>query len=1435
MDFRVLGPLTVREGDRALKLGGYRQQLVLAVLLLHPEGELSADFLIDAVWGEHPPRSARKTLQAYLSRLRRALGEGVIVATPHGYSLSLSSSQLDSLQFEDLSARGNQLLTSNPAGAADLLERALSLWRGMPFGDLGYEAAIQPEAQRFLELRLTTLENRIAADLDLGQAAVLAAELEQLVEEHPLRERFHEQLMIALYRSERQADALRAYQNARTLLGEELGIEPSRRLQALEEKILMQDPSIDGPEAHPPPIATALERNPYKGLRPFSEADSDDFFGRDDLIDSLEQRIRETALLVVVGASGSGKSSVVGAGLVPRLRAAAHETWEIVEIVPGMRPLRELARALGQSIDNVRGDDLDLLRAVQQVASSETDRFLVVIDQCEELFHSDVDGRDRSRFLRNLVEAVEDPYSQLTVLATLRADFYDRAIAEPGFGPLLAANSLTVVPMNPAELEAAAARPAAGVGVQLEPELIAELSSDMAGQPGSLPLYQYVLTLLFDERTGSTLTRSAYHQIGGLRGALALRAEGVYIDLEPECQIIARQLLLRCASLGAGRPDTRRRVERSEIDDLGLDADSVEATLGAFDRARLLSFDRDPATGHTTVEVAHEALLAEWPRLRGWLDDVREDLRLHASLATQVAEWEDSDRSPDYLLSGARLEQYEGWSEESTIHLTASERELVDRSIDQRDAERADDEARRKHELDVERKSVRRLRWLVGATTIAVLVVGVLSVFAINRSREAVSNEREARARELANAARSIVTADPELAVLLALEAVDATRSAEGYVLREAAEVLHLALNSQRLVGEATGEWAVDFAPSGEVVVGGDRVRFIDPLTGSTLREFAPDFGDRDIESFAVDPDGRLLATAEGSSLVVREVSSGAVVMKENLYEAIFNVAFSPDGRMVAALAPWGDGIKVWSVDDGEALLEVAEPEGWPKDDCCPATALIFSPDNRQILGTTWSGEVLIVDVESTERVATLAGHDGPVTGVAYLRDGQTMVTSSFDGLVRFWDGETGSELLAFDADVGQVVSLAVSPDGTKLLTGGDGGIVKIWSASSGGARLEATLSPGHQSFVLGVAFDRSGTVGASVGFDKKVLVWNVAPLGEIAAWTAGLPVAFAGNGTHIATTGPDGRSIVIRRTSDWQPETVLADVAVGASSETDQWKQIGGIAVNPARDRVAVVTADNADGLGSVTVWDATTGSKLHTLLEDVFVKGSVDFSDDGSLVAAAVCNRPGPTAYVWNVETGEQVFSTPPSDCGQSIDLDTTGRLLAVQTIDEYEPNVRVWDIGTGREVFARDHHPGWIGAVQISPDGSRLLTGGGDGTVIVWDVETGDLKRVLTGHTGAVEDATWSSDGRLIISGSHDGTVRVWDAANGETLVVLEGHNTWPFVDMTPDRQYVVTATPGTARVWTLDLEELADIARARVRRSLNAAECETYHFTECPDAS
>lgn len=1434
MDFRVLGPLTVQDGNRAVRLGGYRQQLVLAVLLLHANRELSTDWLIDAVWGEEPPRTARKTLQAYVSRLRSSLGRGTIVATPFGYTLRASAECLDSVQFEGLAMRGRQLLEESPAAACDSLSRALALWRGMPFGELGSEASLQPETQRLLELRLVATEDRIDADLASGNGHGLIAELGQLVEEYPLRERLRGQLMLGLYRSGRQADALRAYQATRHILGEELGIEPSRQLQELEDQILQQDPTIDGPAVQPTATGSIAVRNPYKGLLSFGEGDAEDFFGRDELVDELERRVHQEPFVAVVGASGCGKSSAVFAGLLPRLRSADDDRWVLIDMVPGKRPFAEFARAMHQKTEDRRGDGLDVLRAVQIAVPANGSRMLLVIDQFEELFHDDVDANERSWFVHNLVEAVEDPCSNLTVVATLRADFFGQAISQARLGPLIAAGTLSVVPLTAAELEEAAIRPAERVGVRFEPELIAELSSDMAGQPAALPLFEYVLTQLFEERSGSQLTRSDYRTVGGLSGALTRRAEEVFTGLNVAEQDIARQVFLRSAALGAGHRDVRRRINRDELDELGFDPANLEATLRAFDETRLLSFDRNPTTGRSTVEVAHEALFREWPRLRSWIHDAREDLRVHAILAAQALEWETSQRDASYLLTGSRLERYEDWPDDSSISFTTLERALVAESTARRDAQLAAEEIRRNQELLVERQSVRRLRWLVAAAALVVIVVGALSIVAVERGRVAAANEREARARELANAARNNVDEDADLAVLLALQATRATRSGGDEVLREAEEALHLAVNAQRLLARGEGEWSVVFSPSGDLLVGGETVRSIDPTTGSTLREYAGTTGSGDEWSAAVSPDGTLVAAA-GPNLTIVSADTGDLILREYLDGPVFEVAFSPDGQTVATLAGYSGGLQVFRIADGALLAQHADRTGWPKEFCCPATDLVFSPDGNHVAATTWTGEVWIVETATGDRAATLTGHDGPVTGVAYVDDGRTIVTSSFDGSVRFWDVATQQQRSSFDAGVGQVVSLGVSPDESQILAGGDGGAVNLWTTSSGGWRLRENLRPGHPAFVLNAAFDASGQLGATVGLQDRVLVWDVTPTGqgEVAAWAAGRPVAFSDDGAHIATTGPDGRSIVVRHTADWQAAIEVTDQVAERTERTTPWGHVGGIALSPAMDLVAAATAGD-DDVGSVKIWSARTGELAHTLLEGAFVKGSLDFSDDGRLLAAAVCNRPGPTAHVWNTTTGDVVFTTPPGDCGQAVDLDPTGRLLAVQTLDEAPESVQIWELTSGEQVAALAHPPAWLGAVRFSPDGSQLLTGGADGTVRIWEMESGSLTRVLTGHTGAVEDASWSADGSAILSGSHDGTVRMWDAATGETLLVLEGHDSFPFVEPSPGGAHVATATAGAVRIWTLDLDELTTIAQRRVPRSLTTAECLTYHFAECPAA-
>src|ERR671911_1885186 len=395
------------------------------------------------------------------------------------------------------------------------------------------------------------------------------------------------------------------------------------------------------------------ERNPYKGLQPFTEADARDFFGREGLIRRLVARLGEAApgsrFLAVVGASGSGKSSVVRAGLVPAIRVGAlggPEDPFVAEMFPGEHPIDELEAALlriaVRPVPRLR-ERLDsgsrgLLEVVDVVAPGEAE-VVVVVDQFEEAFTLTTDERERELFLESLRVAAADPESRLRVIVTLRADFYDRPLVYPRFGELLADRTEAVPPLAPDELERAIRGPAERLGVRPEPGLVAELIADVAHQPGALPLLQYALTELFERPNQDRLTLAAFQDVGGATGALSARAEQLYETTDPTGRRATKQVFLRLVTLGEGRQDTRRRVTRSELDALEVEREAIDLVLDTFGRHRLLTFDREPSTREPTVEIAHEALLGAWGRLRPWIDDAREDLRQERGLVRAAAEW----------------------------------------------------------------------------------------------------------------------------------------------------------------------------------------------------------------------------------------------------------------------------------------------------------------------------------------------------------------------------------------------------------------------------------------------------------------------------------------------------------------------------------------------------------------------------------------------------------------------------------------------------------------------------------------------------------------------------------------------------------------------------------------------------------------------------
>ena len=745
MEYRMLGPLEVIKDGASLDLGPDKQRSLLALLLVNANHTVTTDRILEELWGDEA-EGKENALWVYISRLRSALGEEhgepkALLTKDGGYSLAVDPPSIDSLRFESEAVSGRAAMKDDPEAASEVLGGALSLWRGDVLEDFRYDEFAQAEISRLDELRVAAIEDRIEAELRLGGSGELISELDTLTEANPLRERPISLKMLALYRAGKQAEALRTFEQFRRSIGEEMGIDPSPELVRLEEQILLHDSRLKTTmRARAMTLPSDHAVNPFKGLQPFQEADAEHFFGRDRLVADVVRRIADQRMVTLVGPSGSGKSSVVRAGVIPALRKNAipdSDRWLIAQMVPGSRPFDELEAALLRSTidapdslsDQLQGGEASILRAALRVLPEDTAKIIIVIDQFEELFTLVTDETTRTRFLDQLTEVVDDPHGRIRVLLTLRADFYDRPLQYPAFGARMGDGVVNVVPMAPDELKYAAERPAARGGVTLEPSLLASLLSDVVGQPGALPLFQYTLTELFDRRNEGNLSLDVYDAMGGLRGTLTRRADELFGELTASQAAAARQLFLRLVTIADTDEWSRRRVRASEIIALDIDVVDLQAVIGAYGAARLLTFDRDHVSGSPTVEVAHEALLTEWERLREWIDEARDDVRRQVRLAAAGAEWRSSGDNPDYLLSGSRLQEYEVWATLTTLSLTRGERAYLDASVTEREAIATVETERASREVALDRRARRRL-WGLAAAVVVLAGIGLAVILA---------------------------------------------------------------------------------------------------------------------------------------------------------------------------------------------------------------------------------------------------------------------------------------------------------------------------------------------------------------------------------------------------------------------------------------------------------------------------------------------------------------------------------------------------------------------------------------------------------------------------------------------------------------------------------------------------------------------------------
>jgi WD40 repeat protein/serine/threonine protein kinase len=1695
MECRLLGSLEVSDNGCNPSLGGPKQRTVLAHLLLRPNQVVTADRLIDEIWGDHPPAAARSTLQGYVSHLRKALGPGRLEGRSGGYVLHVDPAQIDAVRFEALVKEGRDLVAADPAAAAFAFGEALSLWRGPAINDLSQQASLQPEIARLEELRMEAVEGRIGAELSLGRHVELVAELETLVASYPLRERLWSQLMTALYRAGRQADALAAFQRTRVILAQELGIDPSPELERVHGRILRQDPALDiagqplrgyrlleqvgagafgsvhrafqpevgrevavkvihtrfandpefirrfeteaqlvarlehphivplydfwrepegaylvmrylrggslrehlaeGPlesqrvarlldqlapalsaahrqgivhrdvkpgnilfdeegnaylsdfgiakdlatavsdtpsptprphgyylspeeikgdpvtpqtdiytmgvvlfEAlsgrHPfaatapeeiaarhlrdpiPPLtglrqdlpkavddvvaratakdpalrypdavslAVALRQaltpgvrplpaprtdvpNPYKGLRPFFEADAPDFFGREVLTGRVLARLRQegegSRFLAVVGPSGSGKSSLVRAGVIPAVKDGAlpgSDHWYTLEIHPGAHPFEELAAGLtriavhppSSLVERMERDDGGFLQVVDDILPPGSE-LLLVIDQFEEVFTFVEHEEQRARFLSLLVAGATDPGSRVRVLITLRADFYDRPLAYKRFGELVLACNEGVTPLSVGELERAVTGPAERVGVDVDPSLVVDIVSEVAAHPGALPLLQYALTEMFERRSDSRLTLEAYGEIGGVSGALARRAETLYDRLNRAGKDAARQLFLRLVTVGdEGSADTRRRVLRTELASLDVDSESMNTVVDAFGARRLLTFDRDPVTRGPTVEVAHEALISEWGRLRGWIEGAREDLRAHRRLSSAADEWAGAGRDQSFLLRGDRLARFESWAQISGLALTGIERDYLDVSVNQRDAERRDEEARRARERQLKLRSRVTLRALVAVFAVLTLVASGLTVLTLHQANRARTEARLATARELAGAAVANLEVDPQRSILLALEAVDATRDKDGFVVREAEEALHRAVQLSRIIrvvprggnGLAVSSDGSRFATTGADPADNTATVW-DIETGKRLLVLTgPDVGR---PAVAFSPDDRLIATSHKDGTVrLWDGDTGEQVRSlRGPAGPVATPSFSPDGKLLASAGP--RAVRVWEVAGGRRETVLTADEDL-------VTKAEFSPGGSRLAAGSIDGTATIWDL-GTESTVTLTGHEFPVSDVAFSPDGSRVATSSWDGTIRVWDARSGASHRTFVEPV-SLMALDYSPDGTRVAAVGTDAIARVWDAETGRQLLRLA---GHTGTAVNVAFVDENRL-LTAGLDNTTRVWDVSATG--------------------------GR--------DWITVPIAKRIYTGVAFSPD-----GTSFAAPAEPK-------------GVTIWETRTGEEVKTLRGPEEKLTNVSFSPDGSRLAAGSDLTVAPP--VWDTETGELLYELQGHQAPvRAIDFSPDGTRLVTGSFDG---TARVWDAATGTELAVLEAGTVLL-TVAFSPDGRSIVTGGEDGTPTVWDSAEMKQVRKLRGHKGPIEGVTFGRDG-LFITTSDDGTAKVWDFESGRDRLTFRGHGTvvhqaavsrdgtqvattsvdrttkiWDpktgrehltlfghedevyGVDFSPDGRLIATASPdGTVDLHLLPIEDFLRSARGRLIRSLTDEECRRYlHTGACP---